>query len=69
MYKVFYWRTKQGINTAYKIFKANSIEDAMIKADVDPELIYGVYDLDEWMKFCEDRRGIYNKELLIKIEN
>lgn len=60
MYKVFYYRSNIGIDPAYLILKANSVEDAILKADIDPTMIYGVYELDEWLKFCEERRGIYN---------
>lgn len=62
-YKVFYTRNNQ---PAYWVGKANSKEDAMLKADVLPSLIYDVWLLDEWMGECDSRRGIISKNLTIK---
>lgn len=58
-YKVFYYLEKHGIKPAYVIINANSIEDAILKSDKDQDLIYGVIELDKWLDFCEERRGIY----------
>lgn len=45
------------------ILNANSVEDAIKKADVHPDMIYGVWELEAWLDFCEERRGIFNRKL------
>jgi hypothetical protein len=62
-FKVFYWREKSGISPAFMILNANSVEDAIKKADVHPDMIYGVWELEAWLDFCEERRGIFNRKL------
>jgi len=62
-FKVFYWLEKHGIKPAYLIINANSIEDAIVKSDIDPELIYGIMELDKWIAFNEERRGFYKDKL------
>jgi hypothetical protein len=62
-FKVFYWREKSGISPAFMILNANSIEDAIVKSDIDPELIYGIMELDKWCEFNEERRGLYKDKL------
>ena len=59
-FKVFYFRQNE---PAYWIGKANSKEDAIKRADVSPSLVYDVWLLDDWMEFCEERRGIYSDKI------
>lgn len=66
-YKITYWLQKDGINPHYRLIKANSKEDAVLKSDVDPELIYDVCTLEEWLDFNEKRRGFYLGKDLPKI--
>ena len=62
-YIVQYHTDKTCISPAAKSFTANSIEDAIVKADVDISLIYGVMELDKWIQFNDDRRGYYLNKL------
>ena len=62
-YIVQYYTDKTGISPAAKSFNANSIEDAILKSDIDPELIYGIMELDKWIEFNEERRGFYKDKL------
>ena len=59
-YKVFCWNQGQ---PNYWIGKASSKEDAIKKADRHPSQIYDVWLLDDWIDYCEKRKGIYNKNL------
>ena len=59
-YKVFCWNQGQ---PNYWIGKASSKEDAIKKADRHPSQIYDVWLLDDWIDYCEKRKGIYNKNV------
>jgi hypothetical protein len=43
----------------FYIIYAYSKMDAVKRSDLQPELIYDVWLLDEWIDFCEKRRGPY----------
>jgi hypothetical protein len=62
-YIVQYYTDKTCISPAAKSFEANSVEDAIRKADVDIQSIYGVMELDKWIQFNDDRRGFYLDKL------
>lgn len=59
-YKVFCWNQGQ---PNYWIGKASSKEEAIKKADRHPSQIYDVWLLDDWIDYCEKRKGIYNKNV------
>jgi len=58
-YKVFVWNHGQ---PNYWIGKANSKEDAIKKSDRNPDDIYDVWLLDDWIENCEKRLGMYSKQ-------
>lgn len=55
-YKVFYMVDG---SPGFYIIYAYSKMDAVKRSDLQPELIYDVWLLDEWIDFCEKRRGPY----------
>lgn len=59
-YKVFCWNQGQ---PNYWIGKASSKEEAIKKADRHPSQIYDVWLLDDWIDYCEKRKGIYYKKI------
>jgi hypothetical protein len=58
-YKVFVWNHGQ---PNYWIGKANSIEDAIKKSDRNPDDIYDVWLLDDWIDESIKRKGMYVKQ-------
>jgi hypothetical protein len=58
-YKVFVWNHGQ---PNYWIGKANSIEDAIKKSDRNPDDIYDVWLLDDWIDESIKRKGMYSKQ-------
>lgn len=58
-YKVFCWNQGQ---PNYWIGKASSKEEAIKKADRHPSQIYDVWLLEDWIDYCEKRKGVYMKQ-------
>jgi hypothetical protein len=58
-YKVFVWNHG---SPNYWIGKANSKEDAIKRSDRNPDDIYDVWLLDDWIENCSKRLGIYVKQ-------
>jgi len=58
-YKVFAYSNG---NPSYWIGMAESNEDAIKKSKIDPILIMDVWVLDEWIEYCEKRRGTFFKD-------
>jgi hypothetical protein len=58
-YKVFVWNHG---SPNYWIGEANSKEDAIKKSDRNPEDIYDVWLLDDWIDESIKRKGIYVKQ-------
>tara|TARA_R110000868_G_scaffold168322_3_gene403031 strand:+ start:686 stop:934 length:249 start_codon:yes stop_codon:yes gene_type:complete len=56
-FKVFFYTEEN--KPDYWIGQANSVEDAIKKADVLPKLVYDVWLLDEWEDECDSRRGMH----------
>ena len=56
-YLILYWLSNGKPDRV--IVNAEDKKDALQKADKDPKIIYYCDTMNNWIKFCEDRRGNY----------
>jgi hypothetical protein len=56
-YVILYWLSNGKPDNI--ILSAENKEDAIKKADKDPNIVYYCDTKENWDKFCEDRRGNY----------
>jgi len=47
---------------SYWIGKAENAEDAIKKSNLDPLIVMDVWILDEWIEFCNKRKGTYFRD-------